>query len=130
MFYLRYFFPMKFEISGLKKGSIESDSLSMVLATASRVGNIMKDSLFCHINEAKTETLKIGCSTFKSLVINKRGICNSKVTIYDNILADGVIVAIIDLSDSVGLLKYNINLNNGLTYVTEGNDFDITLIYD
>ena len=44
--------------------------------------------------------------------------------------ANFYIVAIVDLNSEIRTLEYHLPLNNGLTYVTEGSNFDVTLAYN
>jgi hypothetical protein len=89
-------------------------------------GNLM--AIYCNSNTNETRTLVTGPVYLRRVVINDTGTAGSFINIYDNTAGSGTLVARIDpTTDSVR--TYEIDLANGLTYVTTGGPGNFTVIY-
>ena len=122
--------PIKFENHNFGNNTYDC-KIQAILATVSRIGDVKKRPMFKNINTARTETLKVGTATLRSVIVNSKGLGTARLLLYDNITNDGTTVANINLLNSnIQSIEYNISLNNGLTYTTEGDGFDVTLVYD
>ena len=85
-------------------------------------------ALYCNSNVNETRTLVTGPVYLKRVVINDTGTAGSFITIYDNTAGSGTLVGKIDsTTDSVRM--YDVDLANGLTYVTTGGPGNFTIIY-
>lgn len=64
------------------------------------------------------------------VTINTKGALANTVTLYDGTVAQGVILAIIDTTVSIGTLLYDVTLMNGLTVVmATGTAADVTVAW-
>jgi hypothetical protein len=85
-------------------------------------------ALYCNQNINETRTLVSGPVYFLRVIINDTGAAGSFINIYDSVSGSGTLVAKIDsTTDSVRV--YEVDLVNGLTYVTTGNPGNFTIVY-
>lgn len=85
-------------------------------------------ALYCNQNVNETRTLVSGPVYLRHIVINDTGTAGSFITVYDNTSGSGTVVAKIDpTTDSVRV--FDVDLSNGLTYVTSGGPGNFTVVY-
>ncbi len=84
---------------------------------------------FLNVHGAATTVVKSGSGRLNALVFNS-GTSSSIVTIYDNIVASGTIIATINPANSGPFyLQYNAEFSTGLTVTTTVSATDITVLY-
>lgn len=111
-------------------GSSTAITMDMVAFTVNRHGDHHSEPLYVKLSSSTTVTLKNSPGKLHRVIVNGLGSSTPTVTIYDNIAASGTPVAIIDTSNKVGSIEYQIDLNTGLTVVTSATVGDITLVYE
>ena len=89
--------------------------------------------LSVRINTSTTTLVKTGPGTLKRITVGIKGTIGtiaSLVTIYDNIVAAGTIIGVIDSLTLSGSFEFDVDFSTGLTIVTTGTVApDITVIY-
>jgi hypothetical protein len=85
-------------------------------------------SIYCNQNANETRVLQSGPVYFRRVIINDTGTAGSFITVYDGTSSSGTLIAKIDpTTDAVRV--YDVDLVNGLTYVTTGGPGNFTVIY-
>lgn len=85
-------------------------------------------SLYCNSNVNETRTLASGPVYFRRVIINDLGTVGAFISIYDSTSGSGTLVAKIDpTTDAVR--TFDVDLVNGLTYVTTGGPGNFTVVY-
>jgi len=82
-----------------------------------------------HISASGSNVCKYGAGTLHNINVNNP--TNNNITIYDNTIASGSVIAIINPGNGTlpFVLPYNIPFSLGLTVVTDGTP-DLTVIYE
>lgn len=79
---------------------------------------------------AETKVLKTCPGELHQITVNKKGLVSATCSIYDNTAASGQLMGVIDLANAAaGAVPYNVEFDTGLTIVTAGSGFDLTVIY-
>ncbi len=76
------------------------------------------DTSGSNISTNATTLIKTGAGFLNSITFNKKGASANVMTVYDGVDAGGVVLAIIDTTDKVSTLAYNIPFTTGLCIVT------------
>lgn len=112
---------------GAKTGAL---SLSVVPNTNTSFPTREDGYSFSHIAAAATTLVKNGAGLLHTLSISSLGTVASTTTIYDNIVAGGTVIAVIDSLTFKGTLTFDCNFATGLTIVTTGTVApDVTATY-
>jgi hypothetical protein len=83
-----------------------------------------------HISTNTTTTAKSGSGLLHSITINTSGASSNTITVYDNTVGSGTVLAVIDGDVSPTTLYYDVAFATGLTLVTAtGTSADITVSY-
>lgn len=78
-----------------------------------------------------TTTVKSGVGVLHSITFNTKGEESNTLTVYDNTAASGTAIAIIDTTDKVGTLYYDVPFTIGLTVISAtGTGADFTVAYE
>lgn len=85
-------------------------------------------AIYCNQNVNETRTLINGACYLKRVVINDLGTTGAFITIYDSTAGSGTIIAKIDPTTD-GERSFEVDLANGLTYVTSGGPGNFSIIY-
>lgn len=81
-----------------------------------------------HLSALGTTTLKSGPGVLHRLVINSKGASGNTVTLYDSTSGSGTVLAVVDATQNVVSLAYDVNFITGLTaVVAAGTAADITI---
>lgn len=115
-------------VSGVTSASLEiwASSISKMTATE-------PDPQYAHINTLSTTLVKRDPGTLQRIIINAPGTSSNVLTIYDNVVGSGKVIAAINVSGNTAasFLDYNLPFFIGLTVVSAtGASADITIIYD
>jgi hypothetical protein len=83
---------------------------------------------YTHLNANGTTTIKSGAGGLHTVTVNVKGGTGSTVTVYDNTTASGTIIAVIDPTQNLVTMVYDITFLTGLTVVLGGGTApDITI---
>lgn len=86
---------------------------------------------YTHIAANGETNVFSGRGKLKKVVINSKGASSNVLTLYDNPDNAGQVIGVIDTTDAVGTLEYDIDLKQGLTAVlATGTAADITLVWE
>ncbi len=78
-----------------------------------------------------TTTVKTGVGILHSITFNTKGASSNTLTVYDNTAASGTVMAVIDTTDKVTTLFYDIPFLTGLTVISAtGTGADFTVQYE
>lgn len=110
-------------------GSTTSVTETIKAMSIYRLGSYQTAPIYKHISTATTTVCKYGAGTLHAIIMNNP--TNNFVTIYDNIVAGGAVIAIINPGSSATPfeLHYDADFYTGLTIVTAGAP-DMTVIYE
>lgn len=117
--------------SNVNTGNGSNITLSMRVATISRLGNLESETTSSRITTAGTYVLKRSAGKLHTVVINDPAAAGSTLTIYDNTAASGTIIGIPKAASNqtpVGL-PYKCPFSIGLTIVSTGT-WDVTVVYE
>lgn len=85
---------------------------------------------YAHISTAATTTVKSGAGTLHSISVNTKGTVASTITVYDNTVGSGTVIAVIDSLNLSGPFVLDVAFATGLTLVTTGTVApDVTVSY-
>ncbi len=85
---------------------------------------------YAHLAANGTTTLKTGVGMLNNVTLNIKGGTGNTVTIYDNTAGSGTVLAVIDTTQSLVTLAYDVTFTTGLTIVVGGGTApDITVSY-
>lgn len=111
--------------SNVDRVGISNDFLGDAIAVTNR------PATYRRVAASETVTLKNSPGVLKKVVINRKGNGSATITIHDGPTTASPIVAVIDTVAAVGAtLEYDLVLENGLTYVSNNNTHDVTVIYE
>ncbi|HEY7309450.1 MAG TPA: hypothetical protein VH643_08845 [Gemmataceae bacterium] len=83
---------------------------------------------YTHLNANGTTTIKSGPGMLHTLTINIKGATGNTITLYDNTSASGTVIAVVDPTQNLITLDFDVAFVNGLTVVlATGTAADITL---
>jgi hypothetical protein len=83
---------------------------------------------YTHLNANGTTTVKSGPGMLHTLTINVKGASSNTITLYDNTSGSGTVIAVIDPTQNLVTLDFDIFFQNALTAViATGTAPDITL---
>ena len=102
---------------GAKTGAL---SLSVVPNTDTPFKTTSQGYSFSHIAAAATTNVKAGAGVLHAVIVNAKGTVASTLTIYDNIVGAGTVIAIIDSLNLSGTFEFDIAFATGLTIVSTG----------
>ena len=108
-------------------GSTSDVEFHCVGGLISREGQLNTAPVFKYISGAATTILKYGAGTVHTIVNNDNA---GAMTMYDNTVGAGTIIAVVDLSKVLGTLTFDAPFSNGLTIVTTGVTPKITVTYE
>lgn len=81
-----------------------------------------------HLNALGTTTLKSGPGVLHTLVLNSKGASGNTLTLYDSTSGSGTVLAVVDATQNVASLTYDVNFTTGLTAVlATGTAADVSL---
>ena len=127
---------LKPAISNVNAASTTNCTISAMLMTIARFGDLVTNPIYKNLVGASTTTLKQSAGRLHSIICNNAAqTAGQSITIYDNTTNSGAKIGTIDLSKlpSPMAIQYNTNgveFNTGLTLVTVGAAVDITVIYE
>lgn len=88
-------------------------------------------SRFKHIDVNGAIVCKVGAGVLRHVVVNRAGIGNSTLTLYDNTTATPPVIAVVDATAPSRGLEYNLTFSTGLTVVMANNvPADVTVVFD
>lgn len=118
-------FPIRFENINYN-GNTVNVSLVCSGAVILRQGQLKTNPIYNFISTNTTTVLKYGAGNLHKIVN-----CDNAgtTTIYDNTVASGSQIAVIDTAKALGDLSFNAPFNNGLTVVTSGGA-KVAIIYE
>ena len=123
-------------ISNINNAAKITHTISAMLMTINRFGNLVTNPFSKNLVGTGTYTLKQSAGRLHSIVCNDASnTTGQSITIYDNPSATGTKIGTLDLSKlpSPTVMQYNTNgvsFSNGLTIVIAGSAVDITVIYE
>ena len=83
---------------------------------------------YTYIATNATTVVKSGSGVLHGITFNKKGASSNVATVYDNTAGSGTVIALIDTTDKIGTLVYDIAFTTGLTIVTAtGTAADMTV---
>ena len=83
---------------------------------------------YTHLNANGTTTVKSGSGTLHTLTINVKGASGNTITLYDNTTGSGTVIAVVDPTQNLVTLDFDVTFLTGLTVVlATGTAADITL---
>jgi hypothetical protein len=83
---------------------------------------------YTHLNANGTTVVKAAPGFLHTLTINVKGATGNTITLYDNTSGSGTVVAVIDPTQNLVTLAFDVNFMTGLTVViATGTAPDITL---
>lgn len=86
--------------------------------------------IYQHLNSNATTTIKTGAGSVHLITINTKGASSNILTLYDNTTAAGQVIAVLDTTQAVATLIYDVTFINGLTVVqSAGTAADITVAW-
>ena len=98
-----------------ENGNTTDNSYEILFATILRLGELTTNATSEYIGTNTTTVLKYNAGTLQRIVnLDNAG----TVTIYDNTVASGTVIATIDTTKALGTLEFNAPFSNGLTVVT------------
>jgi len=113
-------------IENFNNGSTINHELYLRMALIVRHGPLNTESAYKFIGTNATTICKYGAGRLHKIVnVDNAG----SVTIYDNIVAGGTQIAVIDTAKALGTLDFDCPFSNGLTIVT-ASGAKITVIYE
>lgn len=122
--------PLRFENTN-SGGSTTNHTVGCRGLAIQRHGSAASRPQFLYVNATSAGTnIKNGPGTLRRIVNNNNGTGGASLTLYDNTTAAGTIIAIIDIVNILGAVTYDVDFDNGLTYVTTGANISVTLVYD
>ena len=77
-------------------------------------------SEYVYLSANGTTTAKSGAGVLRRIVVGTKGSLLNTLTVYDNTTATGSIIALIDTSEQVGSLNFEVDFTTGLTLVLAG----------
>jgi hypothetical protein len=93
-------------------------------------GQPVTGSAYGHISSNSSGTLKSSPGSLFNVTINSKGGSSNVLTLYDNIVASGKVIAVIDTTTNVGVLNYDLDFATGLSYTMgTGTAADVTVSY-
>ena len=85
---------------------------------------------YSHLNANGTTTIKSGAGWLHTITINIKGESGNTVTVYDNTTSSGTVIAVIDPTQNLVTLSFDVAFQTGLTLVlASGTAPDITVSY-
>jgi len=117
--------PASMEIIN-ENGNTDNNSYEILFATILRLGELDTEANNIFINTNTTTICKYNAGRLKRIVN-----CDNagSVSIYDNTVASGTIIATIDTAKALGTLDFDVPFSNGLTVVTSGGA-EVVIIYE
>jgi hypothetical protein len=79
-------------------------------------GQPVTGSLYSNISANGSGTFKAAPGSLFTITINQKGASSNLLTLYDNIVAAGTIIATIDTTSAVGTLELMVDFKTGLSY--------------
>jgi len=67
---------------------------------------------------SQTVTLKTGAGVLRKVIVGNAGKSGATVTFYDNTAGSGTVIAVLNTSNILGQMEFDIAFSTGLTYVT------------
>ena len=119
-------------------GTASNNTLEVRVSTLQRLGPLLTQPTYANISTNTTTVLKYGAGTLHRIVINKVGLTNNTLTIYDNTTGTGTTIATITMakgtqaSDIPVSVDYgSLAFSTGLTIVTAtGTAPNVTVVYE
>jgi hypothetical protein len=114
-------------------GSTTNVTMSSRGLLIERLGHFETQPRFYHITGAATSTLKGGPGVLQKVIIGTAATTGtSSLTVYDSTTGSGTVITVITLPNSASAvsLQFDLPFNIGLTIVSAGSAWDVTVIYE
>ena len=94
------------------------------------MAQVAGNNQYTHLNANATTNLRTGNGVLHSITINTKGATSNTLTLYDNTVGSGTVIALIDTTSNVQTLIYDLQFLTGLTAViAAGTAADVTITW-
>lgn len=121
--------PIGHENTNINGGNVQAVLISRG-SSIGRSGSENAEPDFFRIIAAGSGTIKDSPGRLHRVVVNGLGIGSANLTLFNSLTPAGPTIASIDLSKLFGTLTYETDFDQGLSFSINGNQLDLTLVFD